>query len=268
MSIFNEQLEREAGKLHLTPEERGLMRASIEAHMLAYPFGRMKSPWSTWVRISQFAVAPMAILLIFAGTAYAAAGSLPGDLLYPVKIHVNEPVEVAFATSPQAQVALQQHLAKERVSEAQALAAAGRLDATTTQELQDNFEVHASVALALAEHVAGHSTTTAASSTPEATTTPEVASTTLPDAVIPAPAVGQPSKRQASTTKSKDNEDDLDVLKASLDAQSNIFKTLRSQIDDAKDQEDSASLSTTTPDESSKGNSHREGEQKHVRNRD
>lgn len=212
--------------------------------MLAYPLARVKSPWGVWMRVSQFAVAPMAILLLFAGTAYAAQGALPGDLLYPVKIHVNESVEVALATTPQEQVAVQTQLAAERVAEAQALATAGKLDATTTQELQDNFDAHASEAIAIAEQTAdvnASSTLTFATSTASSTDTSLVVATTTAS-TTPLP--------DAANTAEVDIQA-VDSLKTSLDNQSNIFKMLRLHMKVTRDADEGTTTASTTDAEAS-----------------
>jgi hypothetical protein len=72
------------------------------------------------------------LLLVVLGTAalgsgvvWAAQDSLPGDLLYPVKL-VTEDLRLALASAPANQVDLALQLVEERVGEVQALAAAGR----------------------------------------------------------------------------------------------------------------------------------------------
>ena len=59
------------------------------------------------------------------GIVWAAGDSLPGDLLYPVKL-VTEDVRLALASAPGDQVDLALGLAEERAEEVQALVAAGR----------------------------------------------------------------------------------------------------------------------------------------------
>lgn len=67
-------------------------------------------------------------LMVSGGTAVAAQGALPGDTLYPVKLHVNENVRSAFAVGANAQARLEAELLKERVEEAETLATEGRLE--------------------------------------------------------------------------------------------------------------------------------------------
>ena len=102
---------------------------------------------SPYVSMSYHVRMSLAGLLLFVlagtGTVSAAQGALPGDLLYPVKININETVKVALAPTPAAKAQLHAELADARVEEAQTLAVQGRLDAPITQELADNFDKHA-----------------------------------------------------------------------------------------------------------------------------
>ena len=77
---------------------------------------------------------PIAILLavfVSIGTSFAAQGALPGDMLYPVKTEVNENIRTAFTFGADAKANLQADLLEERLEEAQALHAQGRLTGDT-----------------------------------------------------------------------------------------------------------------------------------------
>lgn len=85
------------------------------------------------------------IALIFAiggGTSIAAEQSLPGDLLYPVKVHVNEPVRGAIAISDNDQAAWDAALANRRLEEAETLAAKGNLSTSTQAEIASSLNAH------------------------------------------------------------------------------------------------------------------------------
>lgn len=81
-------------------------------------------------------------LLVSGGTSYAAAGSVPGDLLYPVKVEVNENIKSALAVSDSAEAMLQTRLAKERLAEAETLAARGELNAETSAAIAARLKNH------------------------------------------------------------------------------------------------------------------------------
>lgn len=82
------------------------------------------------------------VLLLSGGTSYAAEGAVPGDVLYPVKVDVNERVQSAFAVSDAAEAKLQAHLAEERLHEAETLAARGQLSSSTAAELGARVKTH------------------------------------------------------------------------------------------------------------------------------
>lgn len=228
MNQFERHIKERADELRLTELEKRTMRSAIAAHMHAHPAGAVKSPWQSWmfVRIASPVVGAM---LLCAGTAYAAQGSLPGDLLYPVKTHVNEPVEVALATSATAKANTEARIAETRVAEAQALAARGELTATTTAELQDSFNAYAASALADAGQTQPATTTT--------TTTVVTTTTVLATAPAHRPAAmaiirAATTTSVATTTGGNDNNKEgfASQLKVSLDAQAGILNGLQVQM--------------------------------------
>lgn len=142
--------KNEAYKLRMTPEEKAAMKSRLFGMPSYTP---RQSPY--FVFSYQFARVALAAVLVLVlaggGTAYAAEGALPGSPLYTVKVNVNEPVRVALASTPAAKAAVNAQIATTRVEEAEALAQAGQLDATTSGELADNFEAHAKSATRLAD---------------------------------------------------------------------------------------------------------------------
>jgi hypothetical protein len=148
-------LHQEAQKLRMTPAEKSAMKMRVFGVPAA---SSAPSPYFffNYQFINARVLAPLAVLIVVfagAGTAAAAEGSLPGDLLYPVKVSVNETVEIALATTPVARAEVSQKLAERRVEEAEVLAVRGELTAQTGQALAANFEEHAQSAQALADEV-------------------------------------------------------------------------------------------------------------------
>ena len=83
------------------------MRARLYEEMEARPlvkspFSVVPSPYFSWV--SPRALVPLVAVLVIigGGSAYAAEGTVPGDLLYSIKRGVNEPLRQALALSAQA----------------------------------------------------------------------------------------------------------------------------------------------------------------------
>ena len=83
-------------------------------------------------------------LLVGGGVSFAAAEkALPGDVLYPVKVHVNEEVRGLASLSPEAKANWEAVLASRRLEEAEDLAAKSDLSADVRDRLEANFEEHA-----------------------------------------------------------------------------------------------------------------------------
>src|SRR6266481_7764619 len=91
----------------------------------------------------------MPLLLIIAlaltggiSTSIAAEHAAPADLLYPVKVNVNESVRSAFAIGDKAQAGWEAEAMNRRLDEAEKLAANGKLNTETRAELESNFDLH------------------------------------------------------------------------------------------------------------------------------
>lgn len=83
------------------------------------------------------------IALLGGGTTVAAENSLPGDLLYPIKIGLNEEIRAAFTFDAEAKTDWEIRRAERRLEEASELSAKGNLDADSRVKIEENFEAHA-----------------------------------------------------------------------------------------------------------------------------
>jgi len=83
-----------------------------------------------------------------------AEGSLPGDVLYPIKVGVNENVRGAIAVSAKSEAELEARLAGRRLEEAEKLATKEDLSVEITTEIEDNFNAHADRTMARIETLA------------------------------------------------------------------------------------------------------------------
>lgn len=95
-----------------------------------------------------FLTKPMPIILaiiIFlgGGMSVAAERALPGDILYPVKIGINERFQSVLALSADAQAKLELRLAERRLEDAEGLSVRAHLASETRAQLQENFDRHA-----------------------------------------------------------------------------------------------------------------------------
>jgi hypothetical protein len=83
------------------------------------------------------------ILMLGGSTAFAANSSLPGDTLYPVKVHINENLRSAFTVGAQNKADYEAQLAQTRLQEAETLAARGQISDEQKADITVNFNEHA-----------------------------------------------------------------------------------------------------------------------------
>lgn len=90
-----------------------------------------RRPRMYWLKRPAFALASLALALVLllsgTGVAYAAAGSLPGDPLYGVKLSL-EKAQLRLTFREQARVSFLNHLANQRLQELQFMQQAGRTE--------------------------------------------------------------------------------------------------------------------------------------------
>ncbi len=82
------------------------------------------------------------LFALSSGVSYAAEGSAPGDVLYPVKIHVNENVQGAFHVGAKEDAAFARTQLLRRAEEAKKLEAQNRLDAHAKATLAAEVKTH------------------------------------------------------------------------------------------------------------------------------
>jgi len=110
-------------------------RAATSADRPTYFYLLMKKPVA-WLVI-------IGMLVSGGGVSFAAEKSVPGDILYPVKVGVNEEVRSAFAVTPEKKAEWEAARAERRLDEAATLAVSGRLDETKRKDIETRFEKHA-----------------------------------------------------------------------------------------------------------------------------
>lgn len=98
--------------------------------------------WQWFIDINKtYAITAFALVMILSGgVSFAAKGTLPGDLLYPIKIAVNENVLRTFSkTSPVAEVDFETTIMQERLVEAEQLDKNNKLNSTNETDLQNSI---------------------------------------------------------------------------------------------------------------------------------
>lgn len=101
--------------------------------------------WTRWFMKQSYASSVVFFLVLFLSTGVAgaaAAGALPGDFLYSVKVNVNETLRRVFTYGTEARANLHAQLVKQRLTEAEALEAKGRLTDEARAYLAENLRFH------------------------------------------------------------------------------------------------------------------------------
>ncbi len=143
MKRFSEQMHKRAMAIRLSTEERALLREQLVSYMEYHPMtkgaekiapsrskGGALAETYTFVRIPQHLVrgfALLSVLIIIVGVPSLAERSVPGDVLYPVKVQFNEELRGQFAGTGYEKIAWETERLERRISEARVLAKEGKL---------------------------------------------------------------------------------------------------------------------------------------------
>ncbi len=137
-----EKIFDKAKQIILSAKEKKELRSFIVLHMKSVRAGNrglltyFVSPFGH----PAISLAIISLVLIScAGISFAAEGSLPGDVLYPVKTGVNEQVRILLAGSKENKVSVLVSLAERRIEETEKLAADDRLNESAKDQIVKNF---------------------------------------------------------------------------------------------------------------------------------
>lgn len=152
MSNFEHSLKKATEAVRMDESDRSLMRERLVTYMehkpLRIDMQEKASAVTGGFGFSFFRAHHLSGALIIAlvtstfGMTFAAADALPGDLLYSVKVDVNEEVLGAMLTSEERKLDWERERAERRLEEASQLAVEGRLDAERKQEVSRRFAQH------------------------------------------------------------------------------------------------------------------------------
>lgn len=140
----------EAKRSTLQKEEKSQIRETLFSFMQEHPVRngqiirhRYQNP-NIWMSML-LRPAIVALLLVFVvggGVGYAAEKSLPGDLLFSVKVNINEEIHGLFVFSEEAKANWQIERVERRLKETEKLALQDRLNKQTNETITSNFENH------------------------------------------------------------------------------------------------------------------------------
>lgn len=151
MSTIINQLKRYAQHTRLSAEEKAAMRNVLIRHIAAHPARAsvfqdrsIPSPFSLEVLRSKKSLSALVIggLLLGGSVSFAAEGAVPGDIFYPIKVRVNEPVRGAFAITPRAKADWGVRLVERRLGEIERIASLPGRSLAAEQATQRRLEEH------------------------------------------------------------------------------------------------------------------------------
>ena len=110
----------------------------------------IKSPWTVFSFISvihknrlvYYGSVLSLVVVLGGGAVFASGNSLPGNVFYPLKVSVVEPIHSALTFSPQAKAEYESSLATRRMVEAETLKSRGKLDKAKEEKLSLLLEDH------------------------------------------------------------------------------------------------------------------------------
>lgn len=154
MKSFFEKLNIFKSSIELGSERKRVLREKlihrIESSERANNIGRLPIQKTSFINYMFNPVKPMpmfAMIAIFAllggGTSLAAESALPGDILYPVKVKINEQVVAAISVTASSKAKWDAQRATRRLEEVIALADKGEISENAIAQLEINFETHA-----------------------------------------------------------------------------------------------------------------------------
>jgi hypothetical protein len=154
-----EAIAQAGNTIHLSRAERDGLRERVHEYVLYKPQrdGSTRTqrvhdsvaPWHIFGARSISAFLVGGLILSGAGVSSAAENSLPGDLLYSVKVNINEEVVSVLTADPVERAIWEASRAERRLSEVGSLAQAGLLDVDTATAVAEAFNEQADKAVTL-----------------------------------------------------------------------------------------------------------------------
>jgi septum formation topological specificity factor MinE len=160
MKRFQQQLKKKAETLKLSAAEKRDLRERLVAYMEYHPLPSKQTATTTRpaAQLEQRAGEPFVLVSVRFGRLFRALGgvavlfliitpvlaerAVPGDVLYPIKVRVNEEVRSSLALSPYQKVEWETERLERRIAEARLLASAGKLTPEVEAEVVKAVQKH------------------------------------------------------------------------------------------------------------------------------
>jgi hypothetical protein len=120
----------------LSKEEKSKIKQRV---LLRSPYASVNLPIFVFIKRYATTLATILLMAMTGGVAFASEKALPGNILYPVKIKITEPVRDLIKISPVAKIEWQAEKANRRLKEAEALSQQNKLDEVRVVEIENLF---------------------------------------------------------------------------------------------------------------------------------
>ncbi|TAK57722.1 hypothetical protein EPO17_01190 [Patescibacteria group bacterium] len=121
------------------PMSKDVLPGSIKEHWYTHILSHLSPPFAYQNLVPALAV----LFLMLTGVVGAAAqDTLPGDALYPVKIHLNEKLKSFISIGPESQARVQAEFAERRMQEVEKLAETNMLTPEIEASVKSDFNAH------------------------------------------------------------------------------------------------------------------------------
>lgn len=141
-----EQRIKGATQISMSEKERAQTRDFLVSYMRMHPArARAQKKSFSWAFHPYAVIAGLLIVALggsSAGAASLAEHALPGDLLYPIKVNVNEEVRAALASTPEKKADVALARAERRIDELNTLSARGELSEEIQTEIDNRIDEH------------------------------------------------------------------------------------------------------------------------------
>jgi len=126
--------------ISLTLEEKKLIFNNVMEISIVSPYAPTPSLWDFVRNKFAYATAFLLIISMTVGTlAYADEYSLPGDMLYPIKRHITEPIRDVLAVTATSRAEWEAAKAMRRLAEAETLAEESNLTPEHRDQIEKDF---------------------------------------------------------------------------------------------------------------------------------
>lgn len=139
---ITQDIKNATEEIRLTPGERERLFTAVWKAQHPEPTKRI-----SWGLVRPALAGMCMVVLSFGTVSSAAERALPGDILYAIKVGINEKIRTVFASTPEARAVVETQLAERRLEEATSLAAQGKLTPEAKTQVQASFEEHSEKAV-------------------------------------------------------------------------------------------------------------------------